>query len=82
MTMAEAVALVQNTLETMQGGELNIPTLPAYKLADLAVAMDCYGISTGLPEWEKLHESMCEGRSSEDVRRMSIDELREALKYV
>lgn len=82
MTMAEAVALVQNTLDEMQGGELNIPDLPAYKLADLAVAMDCYGISTGLPEWEKLHESMCEGKSSEHARRMTIDELREGLKNV
>lgn len=82
MTMAEAVALVQNTLDEMQGGELNIPDLPAYKLADLAVAMDCYGMSTGLPAWEKRHESMCEGKSSDKARRMTIDELREGLKNV
>ena len=30
----------------------------------------------GLPEWEKQHESMCEGRCSKDARRMSVDELR------
>ena len=34
---------------------------------------------TGLPEWEKQHESMCEGRCSKDARRMSVDELRAAL---
>jgi FlaA1/EpsC-like NDP-sugar epimerase len=79
MTMDEAVSLVHNTLDTMTGGELNIPELPAYKVADLAVAMDCWGTSTGLPPWEKMHECMRDGESSEIARRMTIDVLREAL---
>ena len=39
MTQAEAVKLVLDTINSMRGGETNIPTLPAYRLGDLAVAM-------------------------------------------
>lgn len=77
MTMDQAVDLIVDTINTMQGGELNIPTLPAYRIGDLAVAMGAtYMKVTGLPSWEKRHESMCEGNCSETARRMSIDELK------
>ena len=39
MTMDQAIDLVLNTVRTMKGGELAIPTLPAYRLGDLLVAM-------------------------------------------
>lgn len=82
MLMDEAVDLVLNTAETMQGGELVIPTLPAYRLGDLAEAMEVKVRVTGLPAWEKKHEGMNDELCSETARRMSVDELREALKHV
>lgn len=79
MTMAEAVDLVLDTVKTMRGGELNIPTLPAYRLGDLAEAMGMKMRITGLPEWEKTHEGMADGNTSDKARRMTVAELREKL---
>lgn len=85
MTISEAVDLVYGTLNTMAGGELVVPTLPAYRLGDLCNAMNDGGVEvciTGMGPGEKLHESMTEGEPSNLARRMSVDELREALRYV
>lgn len=83
MRLDEAVELVMQTAITMRGGELNIPDLPAYRLGDLAFAMNvAHAPPIGLTDGEKMHESMRSGESSADARRMSIDELREALKHV
>jgi len=79
MLMQEAVDLVLNTLNTMHGGEIAIPKLPAYRLGDLADALKVDMRITGLPKWEKLHESMEEGNSSDKARRMTVNELREHL---
>jgi UDP-N-acetylglucosamine 4,6-dehydratase len=79
MTMDEAVDLVLVTAETMKGGEINIPRLPAYRLGDLAEAMGAKMEIRGLPEFEKRHESMAAGNSSDRARRMTVKELREAL---
>lgn len=84
MTLDQAVALVldlakANTLFTRPV----TPCLPAYRLGDLAQAMGMtFAGAIGLPNYEKKHESMSEGNSSEYARRMSVDELREALKTV
>jgi UDP-N-acetylglucosamine 4,6-dehydratase len=59
-----------------------IPTLPAYRLGDLAEAMCVQMDIIGLPPHEKLHEGMADGVTSDIARRMSVDELREALQYV
>ena len=80
MTIDEAVDLVLTTINTMKGGEISIPTLPAYRLGDLAEAMGAKMDVRGLPSFEKRHESMSEGNSSDKARRMSVDELREALR--
>jgi UDP-N-acetylglucosamine 4,6-dehydratase/5-epimerase len=82
MTLDEAVALVVNTASSMRGGELVVPQLPAYRLGDLAEAMGVSYAVTQLQPGEKLHESMCDGNSSEHARRMSIPELKEALTHV
>lgn len=79
MTMDEAVSLVISTAERMKGGEIAIPTLPAYRLGDLAAAMDAKMDVRGLPTYEKRHESMGPGNSSDQTRRMSVEELRAAL---
>jgi FlaA1/EpsC-like NDP-sugar epimerase len=82
MTLEESVDLVMDTIKTMRGGELNIPTLPAYRIGDLAAAMRTDIEVIGLPDFEKRHESMAEGNSSDKARRMSVEEIREALKLI
>lgn len=83
MTADEAVKLVMDTAETMTGGELAIPDLPAYRLEDLAKAMGIKNVQVvGLTPGEKLHESMKPGHTSEQARRMSVEELKEALEHV
>lgn len=82
MTREQAVDLVMETAETMVGGELVIPQLPAYRLGDLAEAMGISYVETGLTAGEKLSESMRPGETSEMARRMSVQELREQLEYV
>ena len=82
MTMDEAVRLVADTVETMEGGELAIPTLPAYRLGDLAEAMGATMDIIGLPLFEKRHEGMRDGLTSDTARRMTVDELRGALNEV
>lgn len=79
MTMDEAVELVLQTIGTMKGGELEIPRLPAYRLADLAEAMGARMDVTGLNGFEKLHEGMRDGLTSDTVRRMSVVELKEGI---
>ena len=79
MTIEQAVNMVYGTIKSMVGGELNIPELPAYRLGDLVEAMGLVPEIIGLPAHEKLHESMDEFRSSATARRMTVDELREAL---
>lgn len=80
MRMSEAVDLVIDTIYTMRGGELNIPTLPAYRLGDLAEAMGARMNVIGLPSYEKKHEGMADGNTSDKARRMTVDELREVLR--
>ena len=82
MTLDESVDLVLDTIQTMKGGELNIPTLPAYRLADLAEAMKIDMDIVGLPEFEKKAECMGEGNCSNTARRMSVKELRKALELL
>ena len=82
MRPEEAVDLVWNTIDTMVGGELAIPELPAYRLGDLAEAMEVETVEVGLPAHEKKHESMQDGHCSEFARRMPVWELREELSHV
>jgi UDP-N-acetylglucosamine 4,6-dehydratase len=81
MHVSEAVDLVIDTMEAMSN-MVAIPTwLPAYRLGDLLEAMgiDFYE-ETGLPRWEKLHEGMSDGVTSDVARRMSVEELRKKLE--
>lgn len=82
MTLAEAVQLVIDTATTMRGGELVIPSLPAYRLGDLAEAMGLQPVITGLGDGEKMHEGMAVGNTSDVARRMTVAELKEALTHV
>lgn len=80
MTADQAVDLV---LAAVNGaGTLLIPTLPAFTVGDLAEAMELDVEVTGLPAWEKKHEALAEGVTSDRVGRMTVMDLREALKSV
>lgn len=78
----EAVNLVIDTIFNMEGGEIVTPELPAYRLGDLAEAMGVGMKIIGLGKYEKVHESMQDGVSSETARRLTVDELREMVKNV
>ena len=82
MTRQEAVNLVLDTADNMRGGELNIPTLPAYDLGSLAEAMGAKMRIIGLPEHEKLHEGMRDGMTSDIAPRLSVADLKERLSGV
>ena len=82
MTRDEAVEFVLNAAMHAQNGDLRVPELPAYRLGDLAVAMGVKYEITGMTAGEKLHEAMLAGHTSEHARRMSVNELREALDAV
>jgi UDP-N-acetylglucosamine 4,6-dehydratase len=80
MYASEAVDLVLNSLEQMNGGEVFTPDLPAYRVGDLARAMGAKEWEIiGLAKNEKAHEEMRLGETSDLARRMSIEEIRAAL---
>lgn len=58
MGLQEAVDLVEWTIMNMTGGEIVVPSLPAYNIVDLAIAMGAGAQITGLKPGEKLHEEM------------------------
>lgn len=78
MWAREAVELVLQAVEMMPE-EVLIPELPAYRLGDLAEAMGAKMEVRGLGSFEKPHESMRAGMSSNHARRMGIAELRGCL---
>lgn len=82
MTRQEAVQLVLQAARYPIPGKLSIPDLPAYRLGDLALAMGIAFSEVGLPAHEKRHESMDADRCSATARRMTVDEIREALTHV
>lgn len=85
MTADEAVELVLLAISEAnvgRHGEVLIPELPAYRIGDLAEALGVEMDVRGLPSWEKLHEGMADGNTSDVARRMSVDELREAIEAV
>jgi UDP-N-acetylglucosamine 4,6-dehydratase/5-epimerase len=82
MTVDEAVALVLDTIERMPA-EPAIPELPGFCLGDLAMALGATAFRvTGLDRFEKRHESMRAGLSSDTAPRLTVAELRERLAHV
>jgi UDP-N-acetylglucosamine 4,6-dehydratase len=82
MHAEQAVRLVLDTLDVMIGGELAIPTLPAYRLADLCTAMGGQPDLIGLRPGEKLHEAMDAGITSDKAERLTVKQLRSLLESV
>lgn len=82
MRRDQAAELVYHTAASNIGGELAIPSLPAYRVGDLAEAMGVGYMVTGLPDFEKMHETMDGITASDTARRMSVEELKEELANV
>jgi UDP-N-acetylglucosamine 4,6-dehydratase/5-epimerase len=81
MRIEEAVQLVIATAAHMDGtGQIAIPKLPAYRVGDLVDALGVRSEIIGMPNFEKLHESMGPGNSSDTARRMTVAELREQVE--
>ena len=80
MLIEEAVQLVIASLG--DAPDISIPSLPAYSVGDLAEAMGAKMKVTGLPVWERKHEMMVEGESSDLAPRMSVDDLKNMLQFV
>lgn len=80
MLIEEAVELVIATAFHMEGGEVAVPDLPAYRVGDLVEAFGVKPKIIGLPRFEKLNESMDENRSSDKAPRLSVEFLRGALE--
>jgi len=76
--MDEAVDLVLRAARA-NDEQILIPKLPAFKLGDLAEVMGLRKKVTGLPPWEKMHEGMDEGNTSDIAPRMSQAELSNAV---
>lgn len=82
MTRAQAADFVLYAAACSNPQGLMVPDLPAFRLGDLAGVMGVQADVIGLQPGEKLHESMDAGNSSDTARRMSVDDLREALCHV
>ena len=73
ITLTEAVGLVQDVLEMMQGGEIFVPELPAARMGDLAACLhpehpvSYVGIRPG---GEKCHEVLLSQEERGRVRRL------------
>lgn len=82
MTMAEAVQMVRRAAFAPTPPKMDaviVPAeLPAYRLGDLHAAIfePQKAAVTGLPVWEKLHEGMADGYTSDRARRLSVGQLR------
>lgn len=68
ITLGQAVDLVVNAFDRMQGGELYVPKIPSMRIVDLAEALapDARLEEIGIRPGEKLHEEMI---SLDDARR-------------
>jgi UDP-N-acetylglucosamine 4,6-dehydratase (inverting) len=73
ITLPQAVQMVVDTFDLMQGGELLVPNIPSMKVVDLAQAVvpGAEMVDVGLRPGEKLHEEMIspeEGRRAVTIR--------------
>ena len=87
MTAQQAVDLVFGAADTWSDDEkevrLHIPKLPAFRIGDLAEAMGAEAIDVvGLRSFEKLHEGMCDGNTSDIAGLLTVKELKSALESV
>lgn len=77
ITLDQAVQLVMNAIEHMQGGEIFLPKIPSMKIIDLtrAIAPECEIDIIGIRPGEKIHEVLIteeEGRHTLDYDGMYV----------
>lgn len=83
MFQHEAAQLVLDALDHGPLDRPMTPVLPAYRLGDLAEAMGINNPTiTGLPDYEKLHETMDGNAYSHFGKMLSVEELKEILTCV
>lgn len=82
MRMDEAVDLVMAASMPDNDKAILIPELPAFRLGDLADVLKVRMDVTGLPPWEKKHEGMSDGCTSDKARRMTSRELQQAVAAI
>lgn len=82
MSMEQAVDLVLEAANNIRSKDLFLPKeMPAYAVGDLAKAMGVRMDIRGLPDWEKHHEEIEPGKTSDKARRMTVAELRGHLPW-
>lgn len=66
ISLQEGVDMVLHALDTAWGGELFVPKIPSYKIADVAeaIAPDCKQEIVGIRPGEKIHEEMISSSDS------------------
>ena len=80
MTMDEALDLVWDAATMPKPPkEPIIPDLPAYRLGDLVKAMGAEMEVIGMGDWEKKHEGMKDGLTSDIAPRLTIEQIQGAL---
>jgi UDP-N-acetylglucosamine 4,6-dehydratase len=77
ITLDQAVQLVMNAIDHMQGGEIFLPKIPSMKIMDLtkAIASECEIDIIGIRPGEKIHEVLIteeEGRHAIDYDGMFV----------
>lgn len=81
--MENAIQLVVDSLDKMQGGEIFTPTMPSIWLKDLAAAFGMPYKVVGIREGEKLHEQIDEEHSSgTNPWFLTVREIKETIKDI
>lgn len=80
--MNDAVALIVECLDNMNGGETYIPNIPSIRITDLCKAMGKPYKIIGVRPGEKIHEELDIGYNSCENRFLTIAEIKESIKDV
>ena len=74
ITLSEGVDLVIHALTHQWGGEIFVPKIPSYRIADVAeaIAPDCRRVEIGIRPGEKLHEEMI--TATDAINSVEFDE--------
>lgn len=83
MRIDQAIDMVIHAVLNGKSGELMTPDLPAFLLMQLGQVLGATGFRMiPMGQGEKVHEEMRPGESSADARKLTVEELKEALAHV
>jgi UDP-N-acetylglucosamine 4,6-dehydratase len=86
--MSDVVTFVDNSLKSMTGGEIFIPTLPSVRITDVAKAFGLPHKIVGVREGEKIHETMGQYAgdtlidSGNNPWFLNVEEIKETLEEI